>query len=53
MVKKGKGKLYNNEGKIIFKGEYIDGKICNCKGYDKNGNKEYEIKKRIRLYKRI
>ena len=40
----GKGKEYYVDGKLKFEGEYLNGKIWNGNGYNKNGNKEFEIK---------
>ena len=48
----GKGKEYD-ERKLKYEGEYLNGKIWNGKGYDKNGNKSYEIKDRKWIYKRV
>ena len=43
--RKGKGKEYNSyNDKLIFEGEYLNGKKFTGKGYDKNGNMIYEIK---------
>ena len=42
--KDGKGKEYFLSGKIQFKWKYINGKKWNRKGYNKEGNEEYEIK---------
>ena len=41
-----KGKEYDNNGKVIYKGEYLDGKRWNGKGkeYDNNGKLIYEGK---------
>ena len=38
----GKGKEYD-DGKLRFEGEYLNGKIWNGKGYNANGNIEFEI----------
>ena len=40
----GKGKEYYENGKLRFEGEYKNEKIWNGKGYNINGNIEYEIK---------
>ena len=40
----GKGKEYYYDGKLKFEGEYLNGKRWNGKGYNKNGNIEFEIK---------
>ena len=40
----GKGKEYYDDGKLKFEGDYLYGKMWNGKGYNKNGNKEFEIK---------
>ena len=42
--KHGEGKEYNNKGKLIFKGEYLYGKIWNGKlrNYLFNGELEFE-----------
>ena len=40
----GKGKEYYENGKLKFKGEYLNGKRWNGKGYNKKGDKEFEIK---------
>ena len=42
--KNGEGKEYFYDGKLKFEGEYLNGKIWNGKGYNKNGNMEFEIK---------
>ena len=39
----GKGKEYYDNSIIKFEGEYLEGKIWNGKGYNINGNFEYEI----------
>ena len=39
-----KVKEYYSDGTLKFEGEYLNGKILNAKIYDKNDNKEYEIK---------
>jgi len=39
----GKGKEYYNIGRIKYEGEYKNGKIWNGKGYNINGNIEFEI----------
>ena len=44
MKRNGKGKEYNYDGKIIFEGEYLDGKRWNGKGYNNQSEIEYEIK---------
>jgi len=43
-IKYGKAKEYYNDGKLLFEGEYLCGKRWNGKGYNKNGNIEFEIK---------
>ena len=41
----GKGKKYDyKDDKLSFEGEYLNGKIWNGKGYNINGNIEFEIK---------
>ena len=40
----GKGKEYDNNGKLRFEGEYLNGKKWNGKGYDNHNNISYEIK---------
>ena len=40
----GKGKKYFDNGKIYFEGEYLNGKMWNGKGYNKNGDYDFEIK---------
>ena len=40
----GKGKEYYINENLKFEGEYLKGKKWNGKGYNINGNKEYEIK---------
>ena len=40
----GKGKEYNDDGKLIFEGEYLNGKKWNGKGFNINNEIEYEIK---------
>ena len=40
----GKGEEYNYNGNLLFKGEYLDGKRWNGKGYNNEGNVEYELK---------
>jgi len=40
----GKGKEYYINGKLKFEGKYLNGKRWNGKGYNKYGNKEFEIK---------
>ena len=40
----GKVKEYYYDGKLLFEGEYLNGKRWNGKGYNKNGNIEFEIK---------
>ena len=37
-------KEYNYYGKLEFEGEYLNGKLCNGKGYNSNGDLVYEIK---------
>ena len=39
-----KGKEYYGDGELKFEGEYLNGKKWNGKGYNKNGNIEFEIK---------
>ena len=40
----GKGKEYYKDGKIKIEGEYLNGKRWNVKGYNKEGEKIFEIK---------
>ena len=40
----GKGKQKYDNGELEFEGEYLNGKIWNGKGYNINGNLEFEIK---------
>ena len=40
----GKGKEYTYNGKLKFEGEYLNGKRWNGKGYNKEGNMNFEIK---------
>ena len=45
----GKGKEYKYRGygqevKLFFEGEYLNGKRWNGKGYDKNGELDFEVK---------
>ena len=40
----GKRKEYYNNGKLLFEGEYLNGKRWNGKGYSKNGKMDFEIK---------
>ena len=40
----GKGKQYYPDGKLNFEGEYVNGYIWNGKSYEKESNKEFEIK---------
>ena len=40
----GKGKEYDNDGNLIFEGEYLFNKKWNGKGFDKNGNIIFELK---------
>ena len=40
----GKGKEYNENGELLFEGEYLYGKRWNGKGYNKEGNIDFEIK---------
>ena len=46
----GKGKEYLKEGEysktpvLFFEGEYLNGKRWNGKGYDNNGNLDFEVK---------
>ena len=45
MAKWWKGKEYDYNGKLIFEGEYLNGKRNGKgKGYNKDGKLEYEIK---------
>ena len=39
----GKGKEYYYNGKLLFEGEYLNGKRWNGKGYNINGNIEFQI----------
>ena len=43
-IRNGKGKEYEFEGRLVFEGEYKNGKRWNGKGYDKNGNLTGELK---------
>ena len=43
MVKKMEKEKNNNYGKTRFEGEYVDGKRWNGKGYNNEGNLEFEI----------
>ena len=45
--KNGKGEEYYANGKILFRGEYLNGKRWNGKGYNQTEKKEYEIKNGI------
>ena len=40
----GKCREYNNNGELLFEGEYLNGKKWDGKGYNKNGDIEFEIK---------
>ena len=40
----GKGKEYYNNGSVLFEGEYLKGCLWNGKGYNINGQIEFEIK---------
>jgi len=40
----GKGKEYYFNGKLKFEGKYVNGKRWNGKGYNINGNLDFEIK---------
>ena len=40
----GKGKEYYIDGELYFEGEYLNGKRWNGKGYNKEGNIDFEIK---------
>ena len=40
----GKGKEYNEDGKLIFEGEYLNNKILNGKFYNRNNDAYYELK---------
>ena len=42
--KNGRGKDYDNDGQLIFKGEYLNGKKWNSKGYNGQNNIVYELK---------
>ncbi len=42
-IRNGKGKEYFKNGKLKFEGEFKKGKKLNGKGYDKNGNLDYEL----------
>ena len=42
--KNGKGKEYYNNNALYFEGEYLNGKRWNGKGYNINGNIDFEIK---------
>ena len=41
--KNGKGKEYNEKGLLQFEGEYLNGKKWNGKGYNINGDNQFEI----------
>ena len=45
-LKNGEGyiKEYDDEGKLIFEGDYLDGKQSEGKVYDEQGNIKYEMK---------
>ena len=43
-IRDGKGKEYYIDGELEFEGEYLNGKKWNGKGYNKNDNREFEIK---------
>ena len=47
----GTGKEYYNNGLVKFKGEYVNGKRWNVKGYNPNGDEEFEIIDRKGLIK--
>ena len=40
----GKGKEYNQDGILIYEGQYLNGKKWDGKGYDKFNNIIYELK---------
>ena len=42
--RKGTGKEYDYNGQVTFKGEYLNGKRLDGKGFDKNKNILYELK---------
>ena len=51
--KNGKVTKYFSNGKIFFEGEYLNGIIWNGKGYNKNGDYDFEIrngKGTVKLY---
>ena len=39
----GKGKEYNNDGEILFEGEYLDGNRWNGKGIEYNENYDFQF----------
>ena len=41
--KNGNGKEYNYDGRLMFEGEYLNGRKWNGKGYNDNGQIEYEL----------
>jgi len=43
--RKGKGKEYDDNESIEFEGEYANGKRWNGKGYNKDGQEEFQLKK--------
>ena len=51
--KDGKGKEYYINEKLIFEGEYLEGKKWNGKGYDKNDHIIYELKNGNGLFKEL
>ena len=44
ILKNGKIKEFYSNGKLKFEGECLNGKIWNGKGYNINGDEDYEIK---------
>ena len=44
LEKNGKGKEYYHNGMLKFKGEYLNGRRWNGKGYNIKGSLEFEIK---------
>ena len=45
MKKNGKGKEYNEDGKVQFEGEYLNGQKIEGNKYDNKGNKILRIEK--------
>ena len=51
MERNGKGEEYYNNGNLLFKGEYLNGKRWNGIGYDIFGYEEFEITLKLKLMK--